>query len=73
MERKKKSKEIVKKLKKPFRLIILNENSFEERFSYSLTPMNLIVMLGGFLVVFANPANAFSCFYWFTTLFQQNS
>lgn len=53
MERKKKSKKILKKLKKPFRLIILNENSFEERFSYSLTPMNLIVMLGGFLVVFA--------------------
>ena len=53
MERKKKRKKILKKLKKPFRLIILNENSFEERFSYSLTPMNLIVMLGGFLVVFS--------------------
>lgn len=53
MERKRKRKKILKKLKKPFRLIILNENSFEERFSYSLTPMNLIVMLGGFLVVFS--------------------
>jgi murein DD-endopeptidase MepM/ murein hydrolase activator NlpD len=53
MERKRKRKRILKKLKKPFRLIILNENSFEERFSYSLTPMNVIVMFGGFLVVFS--------------------
>jgi hypothetical protein len=53
MERKRKRKKILKKLKKPFRLIILNENSFEERFSYSLTPMNVIVMFGGFLVVFS--------------------
>lgn len=53
MERKRKRKRILKKLKKPFRLIVLNENSFEERFSYSLTPMNVIVMLGGFLVVFS--------------------
>ncbi|MDP4731728.1 MAG: M23 family metallopeptidase [Flavobacteriales bacterium] len=50
---KKKRKKILKKLKKPFRLIVLNENSFEERFSYSLTPMNVIVMIGGFLVVFS--------------------
>lgn len=53
MERKRKRKKILKKLKKPFRLIILNENTFEERFSYSLTPMNVIVMVGGFLVVFS--------------------
>jgi len=53
MERKRKRKKILKKLKKPFRLIILNENSFEERFSYSLTPMNVIVMFGGFVVVFS--------------------
>ena len=53
MERKRKRKKILKKLKKPFRLIVLNENSFEERFSYSLTPMNVIVMFGGFLVVFS--------------------
>jgi len=53
MERKRKRKKILKKLKKPFRLIVLNENSFEERFSYSLTPMNVIVMFGGFLVLFS--------------------
>ena len=53
MERKKKKRRILKKLKKPFRLIVLNENTFEEKFSYSLTPMNVIVMFGGFIVVFA--------------------
>lgn len=53
MERKRKKRRILKKLKKPFRLIVLNENTFEEKFSYSLTPMNVIVMFGGFIVVFA--------------------
>ncbi|MFY7972254.1 MAG: M23 family metallopeptidase [Flavobacteriales bacterium] len=42
----------MKKLKSRFRLTILNENTFEERFSYSLTPMNVIVMFGGLLLVF---------------------
>ena len=42
----------MKKLKSRFRLTILNENTFEEQFSYSLTPMNVIVMFGGLLLVF---------------------
>lgn len=42
----------MKKLKSRFRLTVLNEKTFEEQFSYSLTPLNLIVLLGGFLVVF---------------------
>jgi len=53
MERKRKKRRILKKLKKPFRLIVLNENTFEEKFSYSLTAMNVIVLFGGFIVVFA--------------------
>jgi murein DD-endopeptidase MepM/ murein hydrolase activator NlpD len=54
MEVKKKpeKKKLMKKLKSRFRLTILNENTFEERFSYSLTPMNVIVMFGGLLLVF---------------------
>ncbi|MEN9347867.1 MAG: hypothetical protein RLZZ77_1378 [Bacteroidota bacterium] len=54
MEFKKKEpkKKLMKKLKSRFRLTILNENTFEERFSYSLTPMNVIVMFGGLLLVF---------------------
>ncbi len=43
---------MLKKLKSRFRLTLLNENTFEERFSYSLTPMNVIVMFGGLLLVF---------------------
>lgn len=47
-----KRKRLMKKLKSKFRLTVLNEKTFEEQFSYSLTPMNLIIMLGGFLLVF---------------------
>lgn len=47
-----KRKKLMKKLKSKFRLTVLNEKTFEEQFSYSLTPMNLIIMLGGFLIVF---------------------
>lgn len=42
----------MKKLKSRFRLTVLNEKTFEEQFSYSLTPLNLIVMLGGFITFF---------------------
>lgn len=47
-----KAKKLMKKLKSRFRLTVLNEKTFEEQFTYSLTPLNLIVLLGGFLVVF---------------------
>lgn len=47
-----KRKKLLKKLKSRFRLTVLNENTFEEKFSYSLTPMNLIIMFGGLLLVF---------------------
>lgn len=47
-----KRKKLLKRLKSRFRLTVLNENTFEEKLSYSLTPLNLIVMFGGLLVVF---------------------
>jgi len=47
-----KAKKLMKKLKSRFRLTVLNEKTFEEQFSYSLTPLNLIILLGGFLLVF---------------------
>ena len=47
-----KRKKLIKKLKSRFRLTILNERTFEEQFSYSLTPMNVIIMFGGLLLVF---------------------
>lgn len=51
-EKRPRKKKLLKRLKSKFRLTILNENTFEERFSYSLTPMNVIVMFGGLLFVF---------------------
>ncbi len=45
-------KKLMKKLKSRFRLTVLNENTFEEKLSYSLTPLNLIIMFGGLLIVF---------------------
>jgi murein DD-endopeptidase MepM/ murein hydrolase activator NlpD len=47
-----KRKKLLKKLKSRFRLTVLNENTFEEKLSYSLTPLNLIIMFGGMLIVF---------------------
>ena len=47
-----KRKKLLKKLKSRFRLTVLNEKTFEEKLSYSLTPLNLIVMFGGLLIVF---------------------
>jgi murein DD-endopeptidase MepM/ murein hydrolase activator NlpD len=51
-EKKPRKKKLMKRLKSKFRLTILNESTFEERFSYSLTPMNVIVMFGGLFFVF---------------------
>jgi len=47
-----KRKKLIKRLKRRFRLTVLNENTFEEKLSYSLTPLNLIIMFGGMLIVF---------------------
>jgi len=47
-----KRKKLLKRLKSRFRLTVLNESTFEEKFSYSLTPLNVIIMFGGMLVVF---------------------
>ena len=49
-----KRKKLLKKLKSRFRLTVLNESTFEEKLSYSLTPLNLIIMFGGMLVVFGS-------------------
>lgn len=49
-----KRKKLLKKLKSRFRLTVLNEATFEEKLSYSLTPLNLIIMFGGMLVVFGS-------------------
>lgn len=51
MEKKKKKKQIFKKLKNKYRLVILNDATFEERFSYRLSPLNLVTLLISFAVL----------------------
>lgn len=51
MKEEKKKKKILKKLKNKYRLVILNDTSFEERFSYRLTPLNLATLLISFAVL----------------------
>lgn len=46
-------KKLIHKLKNKFRLVIINDGTFEENFSYSLTPMNVFIGFSSFLVFFA--------------------
>ncbi|MDO6737720.1 M23 family metallopeptidase [Wenyingzhuangia sp. 2_MG-2023] len=48
---KKKRKEIKKKLVKKYRLVVLTEDSFEEKFSFKLTLLNVFVFGGVFSVL----------------------
>lgn len=45
-------KKLIHKLKNKFRLVIINDVTFEEKFSYSLTPMNVFIGFSSFLVFF---------------------
>ncbi|MFT6165374.1 MAG: murein DD-endopeptidase MepM/ murein hydrolase activator NlpD [Vicingaceae bacterium] len=51
MEKENTKKRIIKKLKNKYRLVILNDASFEERFSYRLSPLNLLTLLLSFVVL----------------------
>lgn len=51
MEEENKKKRIIKKLKSKYRLVILNDASFEERFSYRLSPLNLLTLMLSFIVL----------------------
>ena len=51
MEKEKKKRRIIKKLKSKYRLVILNDATFEERFSYRLSPLNLVTLLISFAVL----------------------
>lgn len=46
-------KKLIHKLKNKFRLVIINDVTFEEKLSYSLTPMNVFIGFSSFLVFFA--------------------
>lgn len=49
----KRGKKLIKRLKVRYRLVIMTENSFEEKFAFSLTPMNVFVALSTGIVLFA--------------------
>ena len=44
---------LIKRLKNRYRLVIINDTTFDEKFSFSLTPLNLFVGFSSFLVFFA--------------------
>ncbi len=51
MSEKKPKKKLIKKLKHKYRLVVLNDDSFQEELSFKLSPMNVIVALASTIVV----------------------
>jgi murein DD-endopeptidase MepM/ murein hydrolase activator NlpD len=50
MEGEKRKRKLLKKLKNKYRLVILNDASFEEKFSYRLSPLNIVTLTMTFAV-----------------------
>ena len=52
-EKKDKKKRLIKRLKNKFRLVILNDTTFEEKLSFRLSPMNVFILFisGSFLLI----------------------
>lgn len=48
----KKKKKLIHKLKNRYRIVLINDTTFEEKVSLSLTPMNVFVGFSSFLVFF---------------------
>jgi len=51
MSKEEKKKKLFKKLKNKYRLVILNDATFEERFSYRLSPLNIFTLILSLSVV----------------------
>lgn len=51
-ENKKNPKKIIQKIRHKYRLVMLNDDTFEERFSFVLSPLNVFTWGGVFLLVF---------------------
>lgn len=45
-------KKFVERLHYKLRLVLINDETFEEKFSYKLTPLNIFVAFSSFVVVF---------------------
>lgn len=46
-------KKLIHKLKNRYRIVLINDTTYEEKFSFSLTPINVFVGFSSFLVFFA--------------------
>ncbi len=44
---------LIHKLKNKYRIVLINDTTYEEKFSYSLTPINVFIGFSSFLVFFA--------------------
>ena len=51
MENEPKKKKVYKKLRNKYRLVILNDDTFEERVSLQLTPLNVFTYIGLTLIL----------------------
>jgi len=47
-------KKLIHKLRYKYRLVIINDESFEEKLSFKLTPMNVFVSLSSAIVLFTS-------------------
>jgi murein DD-endopeptidase MepM/ murein hydrolase activator NlpD len=53
-QEKKKKKQVIKKLKNKFRLVVINDDTFEERFSILLSPINVFTLTGLLVFLFTS-------------------
>ena len=51
MENKEKKKKLITKLKSKYRLVILQDESFAEKFSMVLAPLNVFILVGSVLII----------------------
>lgn len=50
-EKEDKKKKLIKKLRNQYRLVVMNDDTFEEKFSLRLTPLGLFILLGSITIV----------------------
>jgi murein DD-endopeptidase MepM/ murein hydrolase activator NlpD len=61
-EKEKRKKKLITKLKSKYRLVILKDDSFAEKFSLILTPLNVFVSVGSILIVLITAVISFVAF-----------
>lgn len=49
----KRQRKIISKLRNKHRFVIINDNTFEEKFSFRLTPLNILSLASAIIIVFS--------------------